>query len=326
MRELAFRDAVCEAMRQEMERDPNVFLMGVDVGAHGGSLKTDRGLIQQFGPGRVVEMPICEQTMVGMGIGAALMGFRPIVEVLYIDIMTVAVDQIVNHAAKMRYLCGGQAGVPMVIRTATGAGFSHGVHHSQSLEALFTHAPGLKVVFPVTPYEAKGMLVAAIRDPDPVLVLEHKRLYATKGPVPEEQYTLPLDRAEVKREGSDATVVAYGLMVSAALAAAEELATKKISVEVVDLRSLYPLDRETILSSVCKTGRVVIAQESWKTGGLGAEVAALVGEKALGYLDAPIQRVAAPDTQIPYSPRLEEIYLPNSSGIARAVETALGAS
>ena len=326
MRVLSMRDAICEAMRQEMRRDPAVLLIGQDVGVYGGPLKTSRGLIEEFGEGRIVETPICEQTMVGMGVGAALMGYRPIVEIMFMDLTALAMDQIVNHAAKMRYLCGGGAGAPMVIRTAAGVGFGHGVHHSQSFEAWFIHVPGLKVVMPVTPYEAKGMLASAIRDPDPVLFLEHKRLYATKGPVPEEEYTLPLDRAEIKREGSDATIVAHGLMVSAALDAAEELGKRGIAAEVVDLRSLSPLDRETILGSVRKTGRLVVAHEAWKTGGVGAEVAALVAEEALPYLDAPIRRVAAPHAHVPYPPSLEEIYLPNSQDIEQAVESAFGAA
>ncbi len=323
MRELTLRDAVCEAMRQEMKADPKVFLMGEDVGAFGGPLKTSRGLLDEFGAGRVIDTPICEQTMVGMGVGAALMGYRPIVEVMFCDLLALASDQMVNHAAKMRYLCGGETTVPMVVRTATGVGFGHGVHHSQSFETWFTHVPGLKVVMPVTPYEAKGMLTSAIRDEDPVLFLEHKRLYATKGDVPEESYEIPLNEAHIKREGTDATILAYGLMVSTALVAAEELAQKGVSVEVVDLRSLSPLDKSTILGSVEKTGRVVIAHEAWKAGGVGAEVSAMIAEEALNYLDAPIQRVAPPHVHVPYSIRLEDAFVPSSADIVRAVEKAL---
>lgn len=326
MRELSLRDAICEAMRQEMRRDPRVLLLGEDVGAFGGPLKTSRGLIDEFGSKRIIETPICEQTMVGMGVGAALMGYRPIVEVMFMDLMSLAMDQTVNHAAKMRYLSGGDVGVPMVIRTATGVGFGHGVHHSQSFESWFIHVPGLKVVMPITPYDAKGLLISAIRDPDPVLFLEHKRLYATKGLVPEEVYALPLNQAEIKREGADVTIVAYGLMVSSALAASEELAQEGISAEVIDLRSLSPLDRDTILGSVQKTGKVVITHEAWKIGGVGAEVSALIAEEALAYLDAPIQRVAAPHAHVPYSPKLEEVFLPNSVGIVQAVRAAVGAA
>ncbi len=323
MRELTLREAVCEAMRQEMKADPKVFLLGEDVGAFGGPLKTSRGLLEEFGADRIIDTPICEQTMVGMGVGAALMGYRPIVEVMFCDLLALASDQMVNHAAKMRYLCGGETTVPMVVRTATGVGFGHGVHHSQSFESWFIHVPGLKVVMPVTPYEAKGMLTTAIRDEDPVLFLEHKRLYATKGEVPEESYEIPLDRADIKREGTDATVLAYGLMVSTALAAAEELAKKGVSVEVVDLRSLSPLDKPTILGSAEKTGRVVIAHEAWKAGGVGAEVSAMIAEEAINYLDAPIQRVAPPHVHVPYSTRLEDAFVPSSGDIVRAVEKAL---
>lgn len=323
MRELTLRDAVCEAMRQEMKANPRVFLMGEDVGAFGGPLKTSRGLLDEFGSQRVIDTPICEQTMVGMGVGAALMGYRPIVEVMFCDLLALASDQMVNHAAKMRYLCGGETTVPMVVRTATGVGFGHGVHHSQSFESWFVHVPGLKVVMPVTPYEAKGMLTAAIRDEDPVLFLEHKRLYATKGDVPEEPYEIPLNKADIKREGSDATILAYGLMVPTALTAAEELAGKGIGVEVVDIRSLSPLDKDTILGSVEKTGRVVIAHEAWKAGGVGAEVSALIAEEAINYLDAPIQRVAPAHVHVPYSTRLEDAFVPSSADIVRAVEKAL---
>ncbi|MHB1416278.1 MAG: alpha-ketoacid dehydrogenase subunit beta [Chloroflexota bacterium] len=326
MREIAYRDALREALQEEMRRDPSVFAMGEDIAVHGGNFLVTKGLHDEFGEGRIFDTPLSESALVGAGVGAAMMGMRPVVEVMYADFATIAMDALVNHAAKVSYMSGGEVTAPMVIRMAYGAGRRSGAHHSQSVESWLTNVPGLAIVAPSTPYDAKGLLKAAIRNPNPVVFFEHKLLYAKKGEVPEEEYLLPLGRADVKREGDDLTVVAYGRMVDLAMAAAKTLEDEGVSAEVVDLRSLVPLDEETIVESVMKTGRLVVAHESPLRGGFGAEVAAVVANKALGYLDAPIMRVGARWTPVPFSPPLEDAYLPREGDILRAARAALGSA
>ncbi|HXG02078.1 MAG TPA: alpha-ketoacid dehydrogenase subunit beta, partial [Candidatus Binatia bacterium] len=295
------------------------FVMGEDVGLIGGIFGVTRGLRERFGEDRVRDTPISEATFCGMGVGAAAAGLRPVVEVQIFDFVTLMMDQIVNQAAKFRFMLGGGPTVPLVIRGPQGGGIRLAAQHSQSLEAWFVHVPGLVVVAPSTPYDAKGLLAAAIRDDNPVIFLEHKVLYAQKGAVPEAPYVIPLGRAEVKRPGRDVTVVATQVMVQRALAAAEELEREGLSVEVIDPRTLHPLDEATILGSVEKTGRLVIAHEAVKRGGFGAEVAALVSEKAIDCLDAPIVRVAARHVPMPYNDTLERATIPSQQDIAAAI-------
>jgi len=318
-REITFAQALNEAIRHEMERDERVFVMGEDVGLIGGIFGVTRGLREAFGEDRVRDTPISEATFVGTGVGAAIAGLRPIVELQIWDFVAMTMDQIVNQAAKFRYMLGGTPTVPLVIRGPQGGGIRLAAQHSQSLEAWFVHVPGLVVIAPSTPYDAKGLLATAIRDDNPVIFLEHKALYAQKGAVPEGPYAIPLGRAEIKRAGTDVTVVATQAMVPRALAAAADLAPEGISVEVIDPRTLVPLDEEAILVSVGKTGRLVIAHEAVKRGGFGAEVAALVSEKAIDLLDAPIIRVAARLVPMPYNDTLERATIPSQQDIAAAV-------
>lgn len=318
MRELSYLRAITEALEEEMRRDETVFLIGEDL-SNGGAFGATRGLVEKFGKERVKDTPISESAFMGLSLGAAISGLRPVVEVMFMDFITVCMDQVVNHVAKFRYMFGGQYKVPLVIRTLAGAGLAAGPHHSQSLEVWFTHIPGLKVVMPSTPYDAKGLLKASIRDDDPVLFIEHKMLLRVKGEVPEEEYLVPLGKADVKRHGKDVTVVATGKMVHEALEAASRLSREGIEVEVIDPRSLNPLDLETILESVKKTGRLVVVHEAVKFCGFGAEIAAAVAEEAIDYLDAPIKRIGAPFTPIPFSPSLEKEYLPDREDIIRTV-------
>jgi len=319
MRELTYWQALQEALQQEMRRDPRVFLLGEDIGAYGGAFGVTRGLLAEFGPERVRCTPISEATIVGAATGAAVTGMRPVVEIMFMDFLTLTMDQLANHAAKFRYMYGPQAHVPIVIRTPAGGGRSYGATHSQSLEAWFLHVPGLKVVAPATPADAKGLLLTAIRDDNPVLFVEHKLLYATTGPVPDEDEPIAIGEAAVRREGQDVTIVAYSFHLGMALQAAEDLAPHGIDAEVIDLRSLVPLDTETIVGSVRKTGRLVCVEEGTRTGGVGAEIAARVAEHAYEYLDAPIRRIAAPDIPIPFSPPLEQAALPTREVIVRTV-------
>jgi len=319
MRELTYWQALQEALQQEMRRDPRVFLLGEDIGAYGGAFGVTRGLLAEFGPERVRCTPISEATIVGAATGAAVTGMRPVVEIMFMDFLTLTMDQLANHAAKFRYMYGPQAHVPIVIRTPAGGGRSYGATHSQSLEAWFLHVPGLKVVAPATPADAKGLLLTAIRDDNPVLFVEHKLLYANTGPVPDEDEPIVIGEAAVRREGQDVTIVAYSFHLGMALQAAEDLAPHGIDAEVIDLRSLVPLDTETIVGSVRKTGRLVCVEEGTRTGGVGAEIAARVAEHAYEYLDAPIRRIAAPDIPIPFSPPLEQAALPTREVIVRTV-------
>jgi len=320
MRELTYAQALNEALKQNMRRDERVIVMGEDIGCFGGIFQVTAGLLDEFGSERVVETPISEAGFLGAGVGAALTGLRPVVEIMFIDFTTVCMDMIVNQMAKMHYMFGGRGRVPMVVRVNIGAGRGAAAQHSQSLHAFFMHVPGLYVVAPSTPYDAKGLLSAAIRDDNPVLCVEHKKLYAEKGPVPEEDYTIPLGRAEVKRVGGDLTVVATHALVGRTLAAAEEMAKEGVEVEVVDPRTLKPLDKETILESVRKTGRLLVADEGHKTCGLAAEIAALAAEEALDWLKAPVARVCSPDTPVPYSPVLEAAYIPEVKDLLPAMK------
>ena len=324
MREIMYRDAIREAMAEEMRRDPSVFLMGEDVAQHGGNFLVTTGLCEEFGEERVFDTPLSESALAGAGVGAAMMGMRPIVEIMFADFVTISMDAIVNHAAKVNYMSGGLVNAPMVIRLAAyGAGRRSGAHHSQSIESYLTNVPGLTIVAPSTAYDAKGLLKTSIRQQNPVIFLEHKMLYAKKGQVPESEYLLPIGVADIKREGTNITIVSYGRMVDVSLAAAKTLEKQGVSAEIVDLRSLQPLDEETILTSVRKTGHLVIVHEAPVRGGFGGEVAAVVAEKALGYLDGPILRVGAPWVPVPFSPTLEDAYVPQESDVINAAQAVL---
>jgi pyruvate dehydrogenase E1 component beta subunit len=316
--------ALNDALRLEMERDPDIYIAGEDVGVYGGTFGVTQGLLEQFGERRVRDTPITESAIIGTSLGAAASGLRPVIELMFVDFIGVAMDQLYNQAAKMKYMFGGKARLPIVMRSACGAGMSAAAQHSQCLEAWFMHVPGLKVVVPSTPNDAKGLLISSIRDDNPVVFLEHKMLYGLTGEVSEGTFTLPLGKADVKREGNDATVVATLQMVHRSLRAAEKLATEGISVEVIDPRTLLPLDEETILGSVRKTHRLLIVHEEVKFAGSGAEIAAMVAEKAFDYLDAPILRVAAPFAPVPFSPFLEREFIPSEEKIIQAVKTLVG--
>jgi pyruvate/2-oxoglutarate/acetoin dehydrogenase E1 component len=324
MREITYREALREGLREEMQRDEGVFLLGEDIAEFGGSYKVTQGLFEEFGPDRVRNTPISEAAIAGASLGAALLGMRPVAEYMYIDFSLLALDQIVNQIAKVRYMFGGKAKAALVIRTQGGAGRSSGPHHAQSLEAWFCHIPGLKVVMPSTPYDVKGLIKASIRDDDPIIFIEHKLLYNEKGSVPDEEYLIPIGRADIKREGIDVTIVATSLMVTKTLNAAERLARDGIEAEVLDPMTLVPLDEESILQSVRKTGRLVIVHEACRRAGYGAEIAAIVAEKALYDLDAPIKRVAAFNTPIPFAPKLEDFVIPDEQAIINGVRELLG--
>ena len=320
---LQYREALNEALHEEMARDPAVCILGEDVGSYGGVLQVTRGLYERFGPKRVRDTPISEAGFVGIGVGAAMTGLRPVVEVMYIDFSALAMDQIVNQAAKVRYMFGGKASVPLVMRTQGGGGRGNAAQHSQSLEMWYVHTPGLIVVQPSTPYDAKGLLKSAIRNDNPVIFIEHKLLYNTTGPVPEPEYLIPLGVADVKRPGQDVTIVATSRMVLFALEAADRLAEKGIQAEVIDPRTLKPLDLDTILRSVEKTGRLVVVNEGPLTGGFTAEVAARVQGAAFDWLDAPVMQVATEDVPLPYNGLLEMEALPSVDDIVRAALAAL---
>ncbi len=321
MKEVRYIKAINEALHEEMARDENVFIIGEDVGAPGGAFGGTRGLLQAFGERRVKDTPISESAIVGLALGAAMKGLRPVVEVMFADFLPVCMDQIVNQIAKTRFMFGGQFTAPLVIRAPGGGGLNAGPQHSQSLEAWFAHVPGLKVVMPATPYDAKGLLKSAIRDNDPVLFLEHKALYAMSGKIPEEEFLVPLGKADIRRTGADVTIVTASRMVQQTLDAAETLAAQGTDAEVIDLRSLTPLDKDTIFKSVEKTSRLVIAHEAVKSFGIGAEIAAMVSEEMIDVLDAPVARVGAPFSPVPFSQEGE--YLPNASDIVRAVEKVM---
>ncbi|MEW6439404.1 MAG: alpha-ketoacid dehydrogenase subunit beta [bacterium] len=321
MATMTMAQAINDAIALEMERDPDVFMLGEDISI--GIIGVTAGLQARFGKKRVLDTPISESAIVGAAVGAAAVGLRPIAELMFVDFIGVSMDQLFNQAAKMRYMFGGKAKIPMVLRATCGAGMGASAQHSQSLEAWFMHVPGLKVVMPSTPYDAKGLLASAVRDDNPVVFLENKLLYFTMGEVPAEAYTLPLGKADIKREGKDVTVVATGQMVGRALAAAEKLAADGVSVEILDPRTLLPLDEGAILESVRKTHRLVIVHEEVKFCGSGAEIAATVAEKAFGYLDAPILRVAAPFCPVPFSGKLEAEFIPSEEKILTALRTVM---
>jgi len=323
MPEITYREALNQALREEMERDSTVFLLGEDVGLYGGSFKVTDGLLAEFGSERVIDTPIAEGSIVGMAVGAAMAGLRPVVELMTVNFALLAMDQIVNHAAKIRYMFGGKAKVPMVIRAPGGGGQQLAAQHSQSLEAYFLHCPGLKVVCPAFPEEAKGLLKEAIRDDDPVIFLEHEALYGSKGEVPEGKYTTPLGKAKIIREGKDITIVSFSRMAVLGLKAAQELSKEKIEAEVIDLRSLNPLDVKTLIASIKKTGRAVVVEEGWKTGGVGGEIVSLIMENGFDYLDAPVRRISGQDVPMPYAKNLEKLAIPQLDDIITAVKDIL---
>jgi pyruvate/2-oxoglutarate/acetoin dehydrogenase E1 component len=319
-KEITYGEALREALREEMIKNEKIVVMGEDITVPGVGLgAVTKGLFEEFGSERVRDTPMSESAIVGAGIGAGLTGMRTMVEVRWADFLFVAMDQVANQAAKMRYMSGGQAKVPVVLRQALGAGLSAGPHHSQSPEAIFMHIPGLKVALPSTPYDAKGLLKSALRDDNPVLFFEHKALYRIKGMVPDEEYVIPFGQADIKNKGKDVTIVATLLMLHKSLTVAKEFEERGISVEVVDPRTLVPLDKQTIIDSVKKTGRLIIVSEDCKTGGVGAEIAAIAAEEAFAYLRSPVKRVSAIDTPIPFSPVLEKYVIPDEKAIAQAV-------
>lgn len=328
MRTITYRDALREAIREEMLRDERVFLMGEDIAGYGGTYAVSKGLFEEFGEKRVRDTPLAEEVITGAAIGAALNGLRPILEIMTINFSLLATDMIINNAAKFRYMFGGQPAIPLVIRMPGGGGAQRGAQHSQMLETLYAHIPGLKVVMPSTPYDAKGMLKAAVRDPDPVIFIEHELLYNVKGEVPDEgvEYTVPLNRGEVKREGRHITIISFSRVFHLAMQAAEDLAKEGIEAEVIDLRSVRPIDIDLLVDSVKKTNRVVIAEEGWKYYGTGQGLSALIYEFAFDYLDAPIQHVTGADVPMPYSKPLERAALPNKGDIVNAVKAIVPAA
>ena len=321
MREVQFREAVAEAMSEEMRRDKNVFLMGEEVAEYNGAYKASKGMLDEFGPKRVLDTPISELGFSGIGVGAAMNGLRPIIEFMTFNFSMVAIDQIVNNAAKMYQMSGGQFNVPIVFRGPTASAGQLAATHSQAFESWYANCPGLKVVVPSDPYDMKGLLKSAIRDDDPVLVMESEQMYGDKGEVPEEEYLLPLGKAEVKREGSDATIVSFGKIIKTAFAAADELAKDGISCEVIDLRSVRPIDYDTIIESVKKTNRLVVVEEAWPLGAIATELTYMVQKRAFDYLDAPVIRVNTADTPMGYSPVFVEEFLPNPKRVIDAVKS-----
>jgi pyruvate dehydrogenase E1 component beta subunit len=319
----AYGAAFNEAVAQAMEADPDVFCAGEDIGGFGGVFGTFAGLQKRFGEQRVVDTPISEQAIIGLGLGAAVTGLRPIVDLMFMDFMCVAMDQIVNQVAKLKYMFGGTATVPLTITTAGGAGLSAAAQHSQSLEALLCHIPGLIVVYPSNPFDMKGLMTSCIREDNPTIMVKHKRLLGMSAHVPEEAYAIPLGRAHVARPGRDVTVVAWGRMCNEALAAADTLAAEGVECEVIDPRTLQPLDVDTIVDSARRTNRVVVVHEAVRFGGLGAEIAAQIQEAAFDHLDAPVGRIGAPFSPVPFSPALEQHYVPSASSIAAGVREVL---
>ena len=325
MREITFGEAIVEALYEEMKRDERVFLMGEDVGPFGMIYIANPKLWREFGDERAKDTPISENAIIGYALGAAVMGMRPVADIMFSDLLMEAMDQIVNQTAKIRYMFGGNIKVPLTIRTSIGGFRRAAAQHSQNLEAFFVHVPGLKVVIPSSPYKAKGLLKTAIRDDNPVMYFEHQQLMRIKGPVPEEEYTIPLGQADVVREGKDVTVVATSLMVSKAMNAAQELEKQGIQIEIIDPQTLKPLDKKTILASVQKTGRLLVVHQACKTGGFGAEIGAMVAEEGFEFLVGPIRRLGALDVPVPFSPKLEDYVLPNEQKIVKEVREMVGA-
>lgn len=321
---LTYSQAVREALQEEMVRNPRVVLVGEDIGVDGGAFKVTADLIEQFGPDRVFDTPISEDAIVGLGLGAALTGLRPMVEIMFSTFIGCAMEQVYNQVSKIRYMTGGQMNVPLVIRMPNCVGIGAAAQHSGRPEAWFMHMPGVQVAIPATPHDAKGLLKTALRGCDPVMFIEHAMLYGVKGAVPEEEYTIPFGQALVRRVGSDVTIISYSKMVHTCLEAAEVLASGGIEAEVIDLRTLVPLDEKAIMDSVSKTNRAVVASDDVRRAGVGAEIAASIMEQAFDYLDAPVQRVAAKNTPIPFSPVLEEYVVPQAGDVVQAAKTALG--
>jgi pyruvate/2-oxoglutarate/acetoin dehydrogenase E1 component len=324
MREITYAEALREALREEMIRNPNVMLLGEEIGVFGGAYKITRGLLEEFGPERVRDTPISEIAIAGTAIGLALTGFKPVAEIMYMDFLPICLDQLATQAAKIHFMSGGQLKVPMVLRTQYSLGRQHGSQHSQFFPSWFFQVPGLKVVLPGTAYDAKGLLKSAIRDENPVLFVESGVLYRTKGEVPEGEYTIPLGKAEVMRKGDDVTIVGVSRMVGEAMSAARKLEEGGVSAEVIDIRTLQPLDLDTVVDSVKRTSRLIIACDDVKAGGVGSEISAAVLESGFDYLDAPILRVACPEMPIPFSPTLEQKYMPSAEKIVEAARQTVG--
>ena len=323
MPEMSYRDAVSAALREALQEDPRTFLVGEDIGPYGGAYAVTKGFTEEFGPERIRDSPLSESAITGAGVGAAMGGLRPIVEIMTINFTLLAMDQIVNHAAKLRYMSGGQISVPMIVRTVTGGGAQVAATHSQNLEGWFATVPGLKVVVPATPHDVVGLFRACREEVDPVMFIEHILLYSSRGDVAEGRYVLPLGKSDVKRTGSHVTIVAYSRMVLVALEAARQLAQEGIEAEVVDLRCLRPLDMEPVLESVHKTHRALVVEEVWKTGGFGAEVSSRIHEEAFDYLDAPVVRVAGEEVPMPYSTHLEQSAIPDPSRVVQATKNLI---
>ncbi len=323
-REITFAEAIREALAEEMRRDPQVFIMGEDVAEAGTPFKVLAGLVEEFGPDRVIDTPISEAGITGLGVGAAMTGQRPVVDIMFGDFITLTMDQMVNQAAKVHYMSGGKLKVPMVLRTTLGATRRSAAQHSQSLQAWFSHVPGLKVVIPSTPYDAKGLLKTAIRDDNPVAFFEDKMMYKLKGPVPDTDYTIPFGVADIKRSGSDVTIVATSSMVQVALGAAEQLEAIGISAEVVDPRTTFPLDKQALIESAKKTSRAIVVDEGYERYGVTAELASVIADGAFYYLDAPVKRIGAMDVPIPFSPPLEDVTVPNEKTVFEVAKTLCG--
>jgi len=323
LKETTVLEAIREAIAEEMERDSNVFMIGEDIGQFGGALGQTKGLFERFGDERILDTPISEAAIVGAAVGASMLGMRPIADIMFTDFSTLAMDQIINQAAKARFMSGGKVSVPMVIKMQSGAGRGKAAQHSQSFEAIYSHIPGLKVVMPSTPYDAKGLFKSAIRDNDPVVYMEHGSLYGIKGQLPEEDYTVPMGVGDIKREGKDISIITYSYMVHKALGAAEILEADGIDAEVVDLRTLRPMDTEIITASVKKTHRAVVLHEACITGGIGGEIVAKIAENVFDYIDAPIKRVGIPDVPIPYAKSLEDTIVPNEETLITCIKEVM---
>ncbi len=323
MKEIQFREALREAMNEEMRRDERVFLMGEEVAEYNGAYKVSQGMLDEFGPKRVIDTPIAELGFTGIGVGAAMNGLRPIIEFMTFNFSLVAIDQVINNAAKMMSMSGGQFTVPIVFRGPTASAGMLSSQHSQAFENWYANCPGLKVVVPSNPADAKGLLKSAIRDNDPVIFMESEQMYGDKGLVPESEYLIPIGVADIKREGTDVTIVSFGKMMKVALKAAEELAKDNINAEVIDLRTLRPIDYDTVINSVKKTNRLVIVEESWPLGAIASEITFMVQKKAFDYLDSPILRVMGGDVPLPYAPTLIEAYLPNPERVIKAVKEVM---
>ena len=323
MPETTYREAIRQSLREALLEDQRVFLMGEDIGAYGGPYAVTKGLMEEFGARRVKDSPIAESVIVGAGVGAAMRGMRPVVELMTINFSLLAADQIVNNAAKLLYMSGGQVSVPLIIRTVSGGGSQLAASHSQSLEGWYAQVPGLKVVAPATPYDARGLLRTAFQDQNPVIYVEHSLLYGKRGPVPEEPYAIPFGQADIKRSGKHVTIVAYLRMLHVSLEAADLLAEQGIEAEIIDLRTLRPLDMDTVVESVRRTGRAIVVEEGWKTGGFGAEVASSIMTEAFHYLDAPVERVAGKEVPMPYNRDLEQAAIPNATEVVAAVKALL---